>query len=160
MIESPACVSACTVRLNNPSVRPQRVRMCRIVKQLAVDLLLHNRGARRVGHVVHPALLPMVGAAPVAGAAAEGGAELQLVTAGDVYVVDDDGLLIIQLRSPLSKGGRSAFREAAVAWISSLSPSRVVVLTGVDATERIESQLEGTQMRCGAHPSDQLTRGF
>lgn len=119
--------------------------------QLAVDLLLENvPGAQRVGHVVHPALLPMVGNAPPTRAtvAAGGPAAASVVTAGEVYLVKAEGLAVVQLRSPLARSGRGNFRDALAAWLIEVKPSRVVVLSGADATERVESQLAGTQARC------------
>ena len=91
----------------------------------------------------------MVGAAHPPGAAVKEATEgVQLVTAGDVHIVDADSVAIVQLRAPLSRSGRASFREAAATWIASLKPSRVVFLTGIDAVERIEPQLTGSQIRC------------
>jgi proteasome assembly chaperone 2 len=123
-----------------------------MIWQMAVDLLPENlSGAKKVGHVVHTALLPMVGNAPPPQQQQLGGSSdgpATLVTAGEVYVVKGEGLVVVQLRSPLARSGRSAFRDALVLWLGAIKAKRVVVLTGADASERVESQLSGSQLRC------------
>eukprot|EP00040_Diaphanoeca_grandis_P004718 m.29859 g.29859 ORF g.29859 m.29859 type:complete len:259 (-) comp16168_c0_seq2:78-854(-) len=111
------------------------------VSQLAADLLIENLSAMRIGYLEHDGLLPMVGQLK-----RNNGSD-ELVTSADVYYVEAQSLVIVQQRAPVAKAQRVSFQNMLMEWIKSTTCTRVIILAGMNAFERIESQLHGSQLR-------------
>ncbi|GBF93879.1 proteasome assembly chaperone [Raphidocelis subcapitata] len=116
------------------------------VGELAVDALIATLGAAPAGRLDDADLLPVVGCGAFdhAGAGPEG----RLATAMELYWAGQGSkVFLIQQRAPAIPGRQRAFAESLAAWLASSGVAHVVVLSGLDAQYRRESQLEGSQAR-------------
>jgi len=112
------------------------------VAQLAVDILIENLSAERIGYLEHDGLLPVVGQLK------HNNGKEELVTSADVYFAKEQSLVILQQRAPVAKAYRAAYQDMLISWVEQNKFGRVVILSGMNAFERIEVQLNGSQLRC------------
>ena len=80
------------------------------VGQLAADLLIATLQLPRVGYAEEPHVLPCVGCAPYAHAAAG-----TLATPLELYAADGQGPVVLQMRSPAAPGASLACPHASFA---------------------------------------------
>ncbi|KAJ8880954.1 hypothetical protein PR048_017427 [Dryococelus australis] len=111
------------------------------VGQLAVDLILSSLTAVKVGYVLHPAILPVVGSDPY---------DLQsssFMIGCEIFAVENLKLLFMQIRSPLIKQLRNDFLLKLVKWIQKMECAEVIMLTSSYEYERSDEQIRGTPLR-------------
>ncbi|XP_060066414.1 proteasome assembly chaperone 2-like [Ylistrum balloti] len=114
------------------------------VGQLAVDLLISTLWMERVGHIHHESILPLVGNDPFAH---EDFSDCKLVTSCDVYESIEHKVVVIQQRAPFVRGKMAMFRKWLKEWVTSMSFTRLVILTSSRSEERLDVQLQGDQLR-------------
>jgi len=105
------------------------------VGQLAVDILLATLRPKLVAAIDHPALLPVVGSDPL-----EQNSDL-LMTAGEVFKCDKTKLVLVQVRSSVSKAGKASFVDDLLGWAVTSGLDKVVVLSSLAADERVDCQM-------------------
>eukprot|EP00041_Stephanoeca_diplocostata_P006230 m.78698 g.78698 ORF g.78698 m.78698 type:complete len:327 (+) comp16248_c1_seq13:303-1283(+) len=113
------------------------------IAQLAVDYLVQNIDGKCVGYLEHTGILPMVGSD-----VSISGDSGKLLTSAEVYYAEQSKLLLLHMRSPVIQAYRTSFRQELAEWLLKIQCASVLILTGANATERIESQLTGPQVRC------------
>ena len=64
-----------------------------------------------------------------------------------MYYSESQDVYLLQLRSSLSKGRSKEFVSSLLSWAKTAGVKDVLVLSSSSAEERIDSQLEGTQLR-------------
>lgn len=101
------------------------------VGQLAVDLLVSSLGAKRVGYLDDPSLLPCVGN-DAYGPVTDGDLSLPL----EVYESPSHALGLIQQRSPVLKGMMVAYARNLANFICSIGKKHVIILSSLDAGRR------------------------
>eukprot|EP00045_Choanoeca_perplexa_P005853 m.48933 g.48933 ORF g.48933 m.48933 type:complete len:256 (+) comp13334_c0_seq1:65-832(+) len=112
------------------------------VSQLAADLLIESLSLKPCLTLDHDALVPVVGNMRQAA-----DSTTTLVTAAQVYSSPDSPLAVLQQRSSLISTLRDQYRNDLVAWVKEQGYQRVLLLAGTDASERIDNQLQGVQLR-------------
>eukprot|EP00048_Salpingoeca_helianthica_P016891 m.234696 g.234696 ORF g.234696 m.234696 type:complete len:238 (+) comp19725_c0_seq1:41-754(+) len=108
------------------------------VAQLAGDVLVQSLQLKRVGYFSHPSLLAYAAADPNGPG---------FLASMELYANADRTLFLVQQRAPVEPHGREQFRADLVTWLAGTKSERIVLLAGVDATQRIDCQLHGTPMR-------------
>lgn len=101
------------------------------VGQLAIDLLISSTGARRVGYLDEPSVLPCVGN-DAYGPAPVGDLALPL----EAYESPSYALSLIQQRSPVIKGMMTEFAKNLAHFASSIGKKHVVILSSLDSGRR------------------------
>ncbi|TRY70930.1 hypothetical protein TCAL_11383, partial [Tigriopus californicus] len=111
------------------------------VGQLAIDLLLaSSTGTEKYGDLAHPALIPLV---------------------GSVHVNEKSKVAFVQLRSDIAKGREREFVDDFMDWFKRSEFGDLVILSSLDAVERGESQLSGSQFRyLTTNPKGSLAKEF
>jgi len=110
------------------------------VGQLAIDVVLASLESRHVGSVQHPSLLPVVGSDPMLPNSD------RLMTACEVFACDGPKLLVVQIRSSVSRSGKASFVDDLLGWAGNdLDLEKVVVLSSFAADERVDSQIASGQ---------------
>lgn len=75
-----------------------------------------------------------------------------------VSVNEKSKIAIVQLRSDISKGREREFVDDFIDWFKSSEFGSLVILSSLDAVERCESQLSGSQFRyLTSNPKGSLT---
>jgi len=128
--------------------------------QLAVDLLISTLQMKKVGLIQDDGITPVIGSDPYTGCFASRVGTLQLkpenagtqsapslMTGCELYESTDHQLVVMQLRSPLIRGRKSAFLERLLNFIIEKQFRETITLASSHAHERIDSQLEGDQFR-------------
>ncbi|XP_009416799.2 uncharacterized protein LOC103997343 [Musa acuminata AAA Group] len=98
------------------------------VGQLAVDLLISSTGAKRVGFLDEPSLLPCAGN-DAYGPEPEGVLALPL----EAYESPPHALTLIQQRSPVIKGMMVEFAKNLADFVSSIGKKHVIILSSLDS---------------------------
>ncbi|PWY99365.1 hypothetical protein BCV70DRAFT_200941 [Testicularia cyperi] len=109
------------------------------VPQLTVDLLLQSDdlALKKVGRLDPSFCVPFVGAQEPSPAHH---GSTGLCTALEVFA-NDQGLVVIQQRSPVLKSLESEYIAALTTWIGSVGIDQVLWVTSLDAGARIDSEL-------------------
>ena len=113
------------------------------VPQLALDLLVNTAALPRAGWIKDDHLLPVVGGDAFDHAHQSG----TLHCAAEVFVSEEDKLLVLQIRSPGAKGKGKRFVERLIHWIKQCKFELVILLTSSHAHERRDIQLSGSLFR-------------
>ncbi|KAI8470845.1 MAG: PAC2 family-domain-containing protein [Monoraphidium minutum] len=114
------------------------------VGELAVDALISTLRLRLAARLGAPDLLPVAGNDAFDHEAGGG----LLATALELYSAGlGSKLFVLQQRAPAIPGRQKAFSAGLAAWLVAAGVAEVVVLAGLDAQYRRESQLEGPQAR-------------
>ncbi|XP_037948634.1 proteasome assembly chaperone 2 [Teleopsis dalmanni] len=92
--------------------------------QLACDLIISSKSLKRVGNIVHPALIPLYGPSAYQHEPEEKAA------ACEVYEGAEDKLLVIQFRSPLISKHSQSFHNELADLLQKLQPKRIIILSG------------------------------
>ncbi|XP_059091786.1 proteasome assembly chaperone 2-like [Tigriopus californicus] len=123
------------------------------VGQLAIDLLLaSSTGTEKYGDLAHPALIPLVGS---------GETVEQTWTSCQVHVNEKSKVAFVQLRSDIAKGREREFVDDFMDWFKRSEFGDLVILSSLDAVERGESQLSGSQFRyLTTNPKGSLAKEF
>ncbi|PVF98952.1 hypothetical protein CPB86DRAFT_757524 [Serendipita vermifera] len=103
------------------------------VPQLACDLLIASLGLKQTGFLDAKYLVPVVGGR-------EGG-EKGISTPLEVFSSDTSGVVVVQQRSPVLKVFKEEFVQALLKWIQDSNFKTVVMLAGVDTTNRSDAQM-------------------
>ncbi|KAJ0961061.1 hypothetical protein J5N97_000962 [Dioscorea zingiberensis] len=98
------------------------------VGQLAIDLLISSIGARRVGYLDEPSVLPCVGN-DAYGPVPEGDLALPL----EAYASPSHAITLIQQRSPVVKGMMVEFAKNLAHFISISGKKHVIVLSSLSS---------------------------
>ncbi|CAG7846171.1 Proteasome assembly chaperone 2 {ECO:0000256/PIRNR:PIRNR010044} [Serendipita indica DSM 11827] len=104
------------------------------VPQLACDLLIASLGLQHVGSLDPKYLVPVVGGR-------ERG-ERGISTPLELFSSNDSPVAIVQQRSPVLKAYKEEFVKELVDWIQKFSFKSVVVLAGMDTTNRSDAQMQ------------------
>mmetsp|Transcript_35826 Transcript_35826/g.59734 ORF Transcript_35826/g.59734 Transcript_35826/m.59734 type:complete len:265 (-) Transcript_35826:1480-2274(-) len=113
------------------------------VGQLAIDLVVSTLAIPRVGLLDHPDVLCVAGFDAFSSARPE----LRLVLSIEVFQDRAQRLTVLQQRAPPRKGRNGVFATALIKWISANKFLNVIVLSSIDASRRIDTQLFGRQLR-------------
>ena len=113
------------------------------VPQLALDLLVNTAALPRVGWIKDDHLLPVVGGDAFDHTHQSG----TLHCAAEVFVSEEDKLLVLQIRSPGAKGKGKRFVEQLIRWIKRCKFELTMLLTSSQAHERRDIQLSGSLFR-------------
>eukprot|EP00730_Choanoeca_flexa_P014894 TRINITY_DN6681_c0_g1_i3.p1 TRINITY_DN6681_c0_g1~~TRINITY_DN6681_c0_g1_i3.p1 ORF type:complete len:262 (+),score=45.69 TRINITY_DN6681_c0_g1_i3:71-856(+) len=116
------------------------------VSQLAADLLIESFELSPWLSLCHDAMLPVIGNMK------QGHSDIATVATASqardaVYASANSSIAVLQLRSSIIPSQRNQYRTDLVGWAKSLGFERVLVLAGTDASQRIDQQLTGVQMR-------------
>jgi len=117
------------------------------VGQLAIDVVLATLKPTLVTQILHPSLIPCVGADPL-----NVGSPI-LTTAMQLYIHPESKLVVFQIRSGLLPGKGGAFLTDLLEWAKEVKITRLVCLTSSHAHERSDVQLRGSPLRFLASPS-------
>lgn len=122
------------------------------VGQLTMDLITSSLSPNcyHIGYLHDPCILPVVGNDALVESSSSSG---KLNVSAEVYKNDDYKLVLLQLRAPLVKGSQAKFCKKLVAWVNECHFKQVLVLSSVSATERVDSQIEGSPLRYLLSPS-------
>eukprot|EP00002_Diphylleia_rotans_P001282 TRINITY_DN10717_c0_g1_i1.p1 TRINITY_DN10717_c0_g1~~TRINITY_DN10717_c0_g1_i1.p1 ORF type:complete len:262 (-),score=55.38 TRINITY_DN10717_c0_g1_i1:92-877(-) len=115
------------------------------VPQLAIDFFIQSWDMKKVGFLDDESVLPVVGINPYDQKGKDGSGLLALAL--EVYHNKDKGLTVIQQRAPLELNQNGAFSQRLSNWIASCKFSRVFILHASFSSYRVDSQLEGPQVR-------------
>ncbi|XP_068701289.1 proteasome assembly chaperone 2-like [Montipora foliosa] len=130
------------------------------VGQLAVDLVISSisDSCCRVGYFYDSCLLPVVGNDALT---QSDGSRGKLNVSVEVYKSEDQKIVVVQQRAPLLKGCQTEYCEKLITWIKGCHFKQVILISSINATERIDSQLEGSPLRYLVTPmADHLTTLF
>jgi len=105
------------------------------VGQLSVDILLASMQPKMVAAIQHPSLLPAVGSDPLVIDSD------RLMTACEVFKSEESKLLIIQIRSSVTKTGKASFVDDVLEWATQAHLDKIIVLSSMSAEERVDSQM-------------------
>ncbi|XP_065573040.1 proteasome assembly chaperone 2-like [Artemia franciscana] len=113
------------------------------VGQLSIDLLLQSFSdeVEKVGYLNHPSLLPVVGHSPYSIDVAE------LYLGCEVYIIDKLKLIVVQIRTLLTKSRRSDFVRKLVSWAKELKVNEMILLGSSSSNVRKDQQMVGPQYR-------------
>ncbi|XP_031567228.1 proteasome assembly chaperone 2-like [Actinia tenebrosa] len=115
------------------------------VGQLAIDLVVSALSSRYlIGYLHDASILPVAGNDAFAKPGHECG---QLNTSAEVYKSDEQKLIIIQQRAPINKGYQALYCRKMIEWIKSCGFHRVILLSSISATERVDSQMQGSPLQ-------------
>lgn len=122
------------------------------VGQLATDLLVASvTGARRVGCLDHPALLPCAGRDAFASDEGDGPGGGHIALGMEVYRVGGGGggaLCLAQQRAEVTLGWQRSFAADVAAWIAERGFAEVVVLASAPSTEaKAPGEIGGTSFQ-------------
>ncbi|KXJ24306.1 proteasome assembly chaperone 2 [Exaiptasia diaphana] len=112
------------------------------VGQLATDLVISALSPSLIGFFHDASILPVVG-----NDAFDHNQSGKLNLSVEVYKSEEPRLIIIQKRSPVCKGYQSSYCKKLLEWIKECGFQRVVMLSSVSATDRIDSQIKGSPLR-------------
>lgn len=122
------------------------------VGQLAVDLIVSSisPNCHLIGYLYDSCILPVVGN----DAFTQSSCSLGKLNVGvEVYKNDDLKLVVVQQRAPLVKGCQTEFCQKVVTWVKNCNFKQVVLASSISATERVDSQIEGSPLRYLLTPS-------
>jgi len=111
------------------------------VGQLSIDLLISSLNLPRVGFLESPFLLPMVGNDAFSVNLGK------LSTNAEVYQDSQRKMTVLQQRSPIIRNKVTKYVKDLVQWIVKSNFKEIIVLGSIDSSRRIDSQMEGTQIR-------------
>ena len=122
------------------------------VGQLATDLLVASvTGARRIGSLDHPALLPCVGRDAFASDEGDGPGGGHIALGMEVYRVGVGGggaLCLAQQRAEVALGSQRSFAADVAEWIADRGFAEVVVLASAPSTEaKAPGEIGGTSFQ-------------
>uniref|UniRef100_A0A7S0IGG3 Proteasome assembly chaperone 2 n=1 Tax=Micromonas pusilla TaxID=38833 RepID=A0A7S0IGG3_MICPS len=122
------------------------------VGQLATDLLVASvTGARRIGCLDHPALLPCVGRDAFARDEGDGPGGGHIALGMEVYRVGGGGggaLCLAQQRAEVALGSQRSFAADVAEWIAERGFAEVVVLASAPSTEaKAPGEIGGTSFQ-------------
>ena len=122
------------------------------VGQLATDLLVASvTGARRIGCLDHPALLPCVGRDAFASDDGDGPGGGHIALGMEVYRVGGGGggaLCLAQQRAEVTLGSQRTFAADVAEWIAERGFAEVVVLASAPSTEaKAPGEIGGTSFQ-------------
>lgn len=122
------------------------------VGQLATDLLVASvTGARRIGCLDHPALLPCVGRDAFASDEGDGPGGGHIALGMEVYRVGGGGggaLCLAQQRAEVTLGSQRSFAADVAEWIADRGFAEVVVLASAPSTEaKAPGEIGGTSFQ-------------
>ncbi|CAO1385395.1 unnamed protein product [Diamesa hyperborea] len=100
------------------------------VAQLSADLFIETLKMKKVAMIWHPAVIPII--APSAFEENEGDS---ITTAGELFVSEENKLLILQVRSPLTNSFLTSYLDEIVKFIKTEGISQLLVLTSSFAHE-------------------------
>ncbi|XP_046488655.1 proteasome assembly chaperone 2 [Neodiprion pinetum] len=115
------------------------------VGQLAVDLFISSLSAKRIGYVWDSAFIPIVGPDPYNENSSA------LCTAVDLFCSTDKRVLLIQIRSPLSKKPFLFFKKLQN-FITEKHIAKVIILTSSYSHEKRDQQIRTIPLRYIASP--------
>ncbi|KAI8366353.1 PAC2 family-domain-containing protein [Choanephora cucurbitarum] len=107
------------------------------VPQLTFDLLVHTLKLQRVGYIDQDALMPVSGIRE--------DDQTGVTVPMEVFQSNDHQWTYVQQRSPTIKGKRQAFLDQLVEFASQFS--QVTIVTSMDASRRLDSQIRGAPFR-------------
>lgn len=116
------------------------------VGQLAVDLVVSSisPNAHHIGYFYDSCVLPVVGNDAFTQSAESLG---KLNVSVEVYKNDDLKFVVVQQRAPLVKGRQAEYCKKLVSWIKCCKFKQVILVSSISATERLDSQIEGSPLR-------------
>ncbi|KAI8338554.1 PAC2 family-domain-containing protein [Chlamydoabsidia padenii] len=109
------------------------------VPQLTCDLIIHTLHLSRVGFIDSDAVIPVVGQRE--------DQSVGISVPIEVYQSKDRQWTVIQQRSPTLKGKRKDLISSLVGFIESAQFAKVVILTSLDASSRLDSQISSIPFR-------------
>ncbi|OBZ81932.1 Proteasome assembly chaperone 2 [Choanephora cucurbitarum] len=107
------------------------------VPQLTFDLLVHTFKLQRVGYIDQDTLMPVSGIRE--------DDKTGVTVPMEVFQSKDHQWTYVQQRSPTIKGKRQAFLDQLVQFASQFS--QVIIVTSMDASRRLDSQIRGGPFR-------------
>ncbi|KAG0172469.1 Proteasome assembly chaperone 2 [Apophysomyces sp. BC1034] len=110
------------------------------VPQLTCDLLIHTLRLHRCGFIDDDAVMPVAGGR-------EEGQPVGVAVPVEVFQSEDRRWTVIQQRAPTFKGKRSQLVDNFAAFVEKYEFSRVILLTSMDATRRLDVQINSTPFR-------------
>ncbi|PSN40421.1 Proteasome assembly chaperone 2 [Blattella germanica] len=122
------------------------------VGQLTTDLLITALKPKKVGLIWHSSIIPLVGGDPY------NFNNPNLTTSAEVYFSEERKLIIIQIRSPITKKMSGDFISMLVDWIKKNSISKVFILAGVFEYTRHDNEISGSSLKIVT--SQDLTKEF
>ncbi|KAI9366676.1 PAC2 family-domain-containing protein [Pilaira anomala] len=108
------------------------------VPQLVSDLLIHSLKLDRIGFLDQDSLVPVSGVR-------EDSNQVGVTVPLEVYQSKDHQWTVVQQRSPTLKGKRQEFIKEMTTFASQFK--QVVLITSMDATRRLDSQINGPPFR-------------
>jgi len=117
------------------------------VGQLAVDLLLENMvpAPVKIGRIFHPALEPVVGYDSVG--TGTGTTPPGILTACEIFKQEENKVIILQFRSPVTRRNREDFVQFLTKWIKKSKFLEVLCLGSSLASLRNDTQLNEPSVR-------------
>ncbi|TPX38373.1 hypothetical protein SmJEL517_g00190 [Synchytrium microbalum] len=107
------------------------------IGQLSLDLLISSLNAQLVGHLESPFVLPVVGS----NAFSDKGIH-PLTTSFEVFQSPQTPTItLLQIRGTIIPNRSQLFASSIHAWAESIQVARVIIVSGADATARIDSQI-------------------
>jgi len=117
------------------------------IGQLVIDLLMTNvtssSRVKKVGRIFHSSLEPVVGS----DIHLPKGVPPGLMTACEVFLVEDRKYVVVHFHSPVTMRGRQDFVKSFVGWIQDQKFSQVVCFGSIFAADRTDLQLIGVPIR-------------
>lgn len=130
------------------------------VGQLTADLIISTLQMKKAGIIYDESITPVVGNDPFCGCFSSSVGTLHLesvergqssapflMTSCELYESSAHRLVVMQLRAPLIRGRKAAFRKKLVDFIKEKQFHQVLLLCSSHAHERLDSQLRGDQFR-------------
>eukprot|EP01116_Phalansterium_solitarium_P004953 TRINITY_DN1619_c0_g1_i3.p1 TRINITY_DN1619_c0_g1~~TRINITY_DN1619_c0_g1_i3.p1 ORF type:complete len:173 (-),score=5.72 TRINITY_DN1619_c0_g1_i3:367-885(-) len=111
------------------------------VGQLAIDLVMHSCGFKKLGALESDAVVPVVGRDAFSTSSPD------FTTSLEVFFLASASLTVVQQRSPVVKGQTAQFVQEMWAWIEEMGFKQVIVLGSLDASRRLDFHLAGCVSR-------------
>ncbi|CAK9298840.1 unnamed protein product [Gordionus sp. m RMFG-2023] len=127
------------------------------VGQLTIDLIIYSLKAVKIGYFYHDSLLALVGNDPYSEYNEHAG---KLMLSSEIYEDKINKYIIIQQRSPFSKGRRGTFRKFLISWIKQYKFSKIINLSATFSYIRNDQQLKSIPLRflCSSQIEDKYYR--
>ncbi|KAL0092481.1 PAC2 family-domain-containing protein [Phycomyces blakesleeanus] len=120
------------------------------VPQLTCDLIIHTLHLDRVGFLDDDSVLPVAGAREETGGI---GVSVPI----EVFQSSDHKWTVVQQRAPTEKGKKQQFLENIREFVKVHKFSQVVLLTSIDASRRIDAQINSVPFRVLGTGKSQLS---